>query len=1321
MSTIVISRMPRQPGPPMPEGQLELQEPPVLADAGSMGLTQAMTVLPMVLMGGAMALMYTGSGGGPSSFIGGGMMGVAMVSMMLGQLTNAAGARRSKMKNERRDYLRYLGQARDQMKEGMRQQRQAAAWDNPDPATLWSLSMGGRLWERRSGNEDFGEVRIGLGEQRSAIKLVPPQTKPVEDLEPLCAIALRRFIRAHSSVPGMPMALYLRGLSSVGIGGDQEVARGLLRALLAQLATFHAPDDLRIAVLTNQAASRQWEWAKWLPHVAHPSDVDAAGPVRLFATDHDELMGVLGTAFTERSAFDAGAVPNSTEPYLVVVADGAKLPRDSRFLAGGMRNAVLLEIGTREPGVHSLQLVAEPSVVSTVDEEGVESGLLAPDFLSLTGVETFARGIAPLRTAGGAVDSSEPLTNDFEMTRLLGIRDVRNYDVHALWRARSRSGKLRVPIGIGQDGSVVELDIKESAQGGMGPHGVLIGATGSGKSELLRTLVITMAVTHSSEVLNFVLVDFKGGATFLGLDELPHTSAVITNLADELPLVDRMQVSLHGELIRRQELLRQCGHSSLLEYEKARAAGSQLSPLPTLFIVVDEFSELLASKPEFMDLFVMIGRLGRSLGVHLLLASQRLDEGRIHQVEGHLSYRIALRTFSGMESRTVIGVTSAYELPAAPGNGYLKIDMHTLVRFKAGYVSGPVPAAPQAIAGRADGPMLVSEVVPFSLGYQAPAIPVGQPLAAGTAPVEPLSEEDEETLLTVLGNRLKGQGPPARQVWLPPLDRPPTLDKLLPGVAPDPRRGLTAGDWRGSGALRAPVGVIDRPFEQVRELLVADLAGGAGHVGVVGAPQGGKSTVLRTLVMSLALTHTPDEIQFYCLDFGGGALAAVSSLPHVGSVAARMDRDRVKRTVDEVVGLLELRERGFAENGVESMSAYRRLRRTGAVNDAFGDVFLVVDGWHTLRQEYEDLERVLSEVAARGLGYGIHIIASATRWSEIRPSLRDLLGTRYELRLGDPLESEVGSRAARGVPDAPGRGLTREGAHFFAALPRLDGISETEDLSEALKALVEDVTDFWPGDPAPGVRLLPPVLPASELPAPTGDVRVPLGLDERRLQPLVHDFETSPHLMVFGDAETGKTNVLRLVARAVMNRYQPDEAKLLLGDFRRDLYQIVPEPYRVGYAVSTDALGELVRAAETTMRGRLPGTDITPDRLRMRDWWTGARLFMLIDDYDLMTAGIGGPLDPLEPLLAQGADIGLHLIIARSTSGAMRSMMDPVLRRLWELGAPGVLLSYPKEEGKFLGEAVPRTLLPGRAQFVTRRSVQLVQTGYVDLAEDGPR
>jgi S-DNA-T family DNA segregation ATPase FtsK/SpoIIIE len=308
----------------------------------------------------------------------------------------------------------------------------------------------------------------------------------------------------------------------------------------------------------------------------------------------------------------------------------------------------------------------------------------------------------------------------------------------SVWPPRSTQ-RLTTPVGVDAHGSPVLLDLKEASMGGWGPHGVCVGATGSGKSELLRTLVLGLAVTHSPDTLNFVLVDFKGGATFSEMERLPHTAAAITDLADELSLVHRMGESIRGELNRRQEMLRSSGnYTGILDYQRARAAGASLMPLPTLVVVIDEFGELLSAAPDFADVLISIGRIGRSLGVHLVLASQRLDEEQLRGLDAYLSYRIALRTFSAAESRAVLGAPDAYHLPAVPGSGYLQYDMDHRIAFRAPYASG---------------------------------WPAGDARAAdGDSPME------------VILNRLEAQGPAAHQVWLPPLDSPPSLDSLLPGL-----------------------------------------------------------------------------------------------------------------------------------------------------------------------------------------------------------------------------------------------------------------------------------------------------------------------------------------------------------------------------------------------------------------------------------------------------------------------------------------------------------------------------------------------------------
>ncbi len=504
----------------------------------------------------------------------------------------------------------------------------------------------------------------------------------------------------------------------------------------------------------------------------------------------------------------------------------------------------------------------------------------------------------------------------------------------------------------------------------------------------------------------------------------------------------------------------------------------------------------------------MIGRLGRSLGVHLLLASQRLDDGRIHQLESHLSYRIGLRTFSSMESRAVIGVPDAYELPPRPGSGYMRIDNSTLIRFKAAYVSGPY----RTVTSKRQRIEAVRKlVVPYVTDHLASRAPE-QIAGADLSPAEPAGDDRAEsagqgvsgggtTLLEMMIERLADSGPAAHQVWLPPLYASPSLDEIMPALEPIPGVGLAPADWAGRGGLVVPIGVVDRPFDQVRDLLMADLSGVGGHAGIVGRAQGGKSTLLRTLISSLALTHTPAQAHFYCLDFGGGILASLAGLPHVGSVATRLETDLVNRTIAEITALVTSRERRFGEHGIATMTAYRQQRAAGKfAEDTHGDVFLVIDGWTTFKTEFEPLEAALRQVLPRMLNYGVHLIVCANRWIELHSSVRDQIGTKLELRLGDPLESVIDIRASKNVPELPGRGLTTGKLQFLAALPRIDGSSETADLEDGLAALVSNVADCWTGTVAPKVRMLPDKLPADALPEPEGKLKVAIGWSETELR-----------------------------------------------------------------------------------------------------------------------------------------------------------------------------------------------------------------------------
>ncbi len=1325
MSVVLFRRPARRRGPDMPEGELALQEPPTLPEVVP-DSSAVWTYLPMAMMSVSMMLMFMRPGmrGGSGShfmYLAVGMMVLASGAMMVGQMMRKSSERKQRLKGERRDYLRYLTQTRRKVRAAVADQQKALAWRHPEPAALWSMVRTTRLWERRPQDVDFGEVRVAVGDQQLGLRLTPNATTPVEDLEPLSAHALRSFIRAYATVPEQPIAIYLRAWARVLLRGDEERARSLARAMIAQLATFHAPDDVWIALCVSDERRSEWEWLKWLPHNLHPQESDGAGQARMFVSAFNELEDLLGAEFMERPSFDPEAAAGREEPFTVIVVDGGSVPAGHRLDGPGFRNTVVIDLSgalTWRPGRVTLRFEVTEDDFALVrtdrDRKEQTTRLGRPDRFGTVGSTALAKRIAPYRMGVGS-ETSAPLSADLELTTLLGISDLSRHEPNSLWQRNIGSSRLKVPIAVSADGAPVELDIKESAQGGTGPHGMLIGATGSGKSELLRTLVLALALTNSSETLNFVLVDFKGGATFLGLDELPHTSAVITNLAGEAALVGRMQDALHGELMRRQELLRSAGnYTSALDYEKARASGVPLAPLPSLFVVVDEFSELLASHREFMELFVMIGRLGRSLGVHLLLASQRLDEGRMHQLESHLSYRIGLRTFSAMESRGVLGVPDAYQLPPQPGSGYLKSGVEALTRFRAAYVSG----AYQHRHSGANQARVASQTVPWTSGYvvprQLPDVPEPEP--------EPEEEqENTDTLLSVAVDRLRDAGPPAHQVWLPPLDQPATLDQILPPLVPDPQLGLTTVGWPGRGRLTVPLGIVDKPFEQLRDLLTIDLSGAGGHVAIAGGPQSGKSTLVRTLLTSLALTHTPREVSFFCLDFGGGTLAGLAELPHTAGVAARLESERVSRTIAEVTTLLAARERFFLENGIDSMPTFRRRRAAGEFPDQhYGDVFLVIDGWSTVRADYDRYIQTFNGIAARGLSYGVHLVVTTSRWVELSAGVREQAATHLELRMGDATDSEIDTRRAATVPRLAGRGLTREGKlHYLSALPRIDGVETAEDLADGVAGLVAAVKESWSGPRTPQVRMLPTKLLPDQLPAPEDGMRMPIGLEENALSVVWHDFAETPHLFAVGDTESGKTNLLRLTAKAIMDRFTPAEARIMVIDYRRDLVEAIPDEYRLGHAVSIDALNDLVDGAARAVRTRVPGEEITPARMRLCDWWSGPRLFILIDDYDMLGTGIGNtPFDPLLPHLALGYEVGLHMVVVRSAAGASRGLSEHLMRRLQEVNTPALLLSCPPTEGYLIGNIKGRTLPPGRALHVVRRKATQVQTAMVDVEEE---
>jgi DNA segregation ATPase FtsK/SpoIIIE, S-DNA-T family len=1307
------------PGPPaVPTGQIVMQPPPEIQPSDGVSGVLA-SIIPMLGSVGSILFIALAQPNG-TGMVAGGMFLVASLGFVVVNGWRQRAQHQAQVIGARREYLAYLADLRRTVRQAGRAQRRAAQWFAPAPGALPALvEERSRAWERTRDHQEFLRARVGTGPQMLSLQLEAPQTPPLAQLDPVAASAAHRFLVTHRVQQDIPLSVDVRSAARIEVAGTETEARGLARALVAQLAAFHSPDQLQVAVIASERALPAWDWVKWLPHAHSTRERDAVGAARMIGTTLGEIEGLLPEGLADRPRYGRQGLSTPT-PHLLVVVDGGHVPVGNGILTNdGVLGITVLELPERwddleDPNVLRFLLgsaLPDGGVPVEVLRLGLEPTRLRGDQLSVPEAEATARRLLPLHVDAGPQREEGQVSA--ELVDLLGLGDVRDLDLSRAWKPRLPRDRLRVPIGLTPQGQPVSLDIKESAQQGMGPHGLIIGATGSGKSEVLRTLVLALALTHSSEDLNFVLVDFKGGATFAGMADMPHVSAIITNLGEELTLVDRMQDALQGEMVRRQELLRAAGNfANVADYEKARRTDRpDLQPLPALLIVADEFSELLAAKPEFVDLFVAIGRLGRSLQMHLLLSSQRLEEGRLRGLESHLSYRIGLRTFSAAESRTVLGVPDAYELPPIPGMGYLKPDPTTMVQFRASYVSGPPKARRRLPTGGTTTSTRQTRLESFT------AAPV---LSAATGRDEPdelelVAEEERRATFDIAVSRMSGQGPAAHQVWLPPLVVPETYDRLMPDLAVDPALGLVSRGWREAGALTFPLGIVDRPLEQRRENLALSLAGAGGHMAVVGGPRSGKSTVLRSVVTGLALTHTPLETQFYVLDFGGGTFTPLVGLPHVAGVATRSEPDVVRRVVAEVEGIVNARERYFRAQGIDSVETYRTRRAQGRADDGYGDVFLVVDGWSTIRAEFDELEQRLQALAGRGLTFGIHLLATASRWMDFRTQIKDLFGTRLELRLGDPTDSEIDRKVAAAVPrERPGRGLVASKHHVLTALPRIDGDGSAGTLGAGVEHLVHAVARSWHGAPPPKLRLLPEQVTLAEL-----RERVPdapgflLGIDEAALAPVQVDLAEENHLYAFGDAGSGKSGLLRLVAREVQRRHTPAQAQIIAVDFRRALLGEIPEEYLTSYLTTQEQATTELSDLASYLRGRLPGPDVTPDQLRARSWWSGAEVYVLVDDYDLVATSTGNPVGALVPLLAQAGDVGLHLVLTRRSGGASRALYDPVVQAVRDLAAPGLLLSGSPDEGPLIGGARPVQSVPGRAQLVTREGGrQVVQVAW---------
>jgi DNA segregation ATPase FtsK/SpoIIIE, S-DNA-T family len=1190
---------------------------------------------------------------------------------------------------ERADYLRYLSVVRDNIRTQAAQQRAAAQWSHPDPTALATVPGSRRQWERDPDDSDFLVLRAGRHQVPLATALRVKDTADEIDLEPVSHSALRSLLDTQRTVRDVPTGIDMTRVSRITVLGEADEVRAVLRAWIAQAVTWHDPTVLGVALASHDLESRDWSWLKWLPHTDIPGELDAVGPARYLSTKPDELVSRLGPVLLDRPMFTGE--PADALRHLLIVVDDPDYDVNASALALGRAGVTVVHRSATPPHREQYSDPEKPilriadGAIERWQTGGWQRYIDSADQLGADEAVHLARQLARWDSNPTHTGLRSAATRGASFTTLLGIPDASQLDVPTMWAPRRRDDELRVPIGVTATGEPLIFDLKDEAEGGMGPHGLMIGMTGSGKSQTLMSILLSLLTTHSADRLIVIYADFKGEAGADSFRNFPQVVAVISNMAEKKSLAERFADTLRGEVARRETLLRETGRqvqgsafNSVVDYENAIAAGHDLPPIPTLFVVADEFTLMLADHPEYAELFDYVARKGRSFRIHILFASQTLDVGKIKDIDKNTSYRIGLKVASPSVSRQIIGVEDAYHIESGKehkGVGFLvPAPGATPIKFRSTYVDG-IYDPPQTAKA------LVMQSVPEPKLFTAERVEPDQGTVISAAGEEETAGPPRKLIATI-GEQLARYGPRAPELWLPPLDEP------IPLTAALARAGIPQREWRW------PLGEIDKPFEMRRDPLIFDATSSAGNMVIHGGAKSGKSTALQTFIMSAASLHSPRDVTFYCLDYGGGQLRALEDLAHVGSVASPLEPERIRRTFGELEQLLLSRQR----------REVFREKHGSAPDDGFGEAFLIIDNLYAFGRDNTDqfntrnpLLAKVTELVNVGLAYGIHVIITTPSWLEVPLAMRDGLGLRLELKLHDARDSNVRvvgalRRPADAVPhDQPGRGLTMGAEHFLFAAPELDQVAA--------------INARHPGVAAPPVRLLPTNLAPEAVGALyRGPEQVVIGQREEDLAPVVLDFTENPLLMVFGDSKSGKTTLLRHIIRTIRENSTADQVAFTVLDRRLHL---VDEPLFPDneYTANIDRIMPAMIGLSNLIESRRPPAGLsTADLAR----WTyeGRTHYLIIDDVDQVpdAPAISGPYigqrpwTPLIGQLAQAADLGLRVIVTGRATGSGHALMtNPLLRRFNDLQATTLMLAgNPQDSGKIRGQRFGR-LPAGRA------------------------
>ncbi len=1186
--------------------------------------------------------------------------------MIIGQWMSDRRHGRSSYKKAMREYRQRWAELEDVIAAARVAEEAQRRHDAPDPAEVLLTATGPRrrLWERRTADDDVLRLRVGLADQPSGIEVVLDK-KADYSAEPPAVPADR----------DVPVTLSLKDLGVVGIAGDADASRGLARWLVTQAAVLHSPRDLSIVILSDDPrAAEHWNWVRWLPHCTPRAGADCLALVGADPQTVTHRVAELAAHAAERMRNLSPHAPGpqgDSLPRTLVVLDGARtlrrVPGMPQVLATARMSgisAICIDDSERELPEECAAVVSwDPRAPGYVTLRGGTHvpGLVLADQVGAGWADRAARALAPIRDISRE-DGQAAIPSSARLLDLLGLPDPSVSSVLGLWDRYGRT--TAVPIGVGADGPFV-VDLRLD-----GPHALVAGTTGAGKSELLQTLIASLAAANRPDAMNFVLIDYKGGSAFKDCARLPHTVGMVSDLDGHL--TERALASLAAELKRREEILLHAGAKDIEDYWEATARSrGRVDPLPRLMLVIDEFASLVAELPDFVAGLVGIAQRGRSLGVHLVLATQRPAGVVSADIRANTNLRIALRVTDAAESLDVIDVPDAARIArSTPGRCYVRSGASAPAAVQSARIGGRRPGARR-------GQSQAARAVPVPWPALGRPAPVPGDSSGGAA-----SDDGMATDLSVLVDAIAGAAKrlgvaEQRSPWLAPLPQTITLEEIPAGAARS-----------GAPGEVPPVtfGLVDVPARQERVPLSLDLAHG-GHLVVAGTARSGRSTVLRTLAGSVAATASPADVHIYGLDCGSGSLLPLTQLPHCGSVVSRDQTDRVERLIATLRGEITRRQQVLAASGFAGVAEQRAHTADPARRLPW--MLLLFDWWEGYVAAFEqyDFGRLIDamlQILREGPAVGLRAAVTTDRAALIG-QVGTVFQQRMVLNLADREDASFAGLSPRAMPahQPPGRlvflgdGQAAGAQLLEAQVALLDAEPSGPAQVAAMYRLAQRSAERFPR-PASGLRplrtdLLPVRTTVAETLAldpsftPPSPLWALVGAGGDELGPQGIDIGADgPGVVVAGPPRSGRSTALLAMVSSLL---RSGTSVLAITPRRSPLRSLEGAP---------GVLGVL-------------GADLAPDDVT--SLVTGVdRYVVVVDDAELLS---DNPASfTLEEIIVSGRDAEHGLLLAGTTDDLSRIYSGFVRTALKSRCGLFVALSGPGD-GDLFGIRLPRGAGPG--------------------------